>query len=874
VRTRNRGQRGAIAIGAALLMVAGLTASAGTAAPRESTRPDLAVVAEFEDLQGYVGGLPDDALNSGVRTSLISKLRAARASYERGQPCTSANILSAFLDQTQDLRSGDRTGIAEDLYARGDRLRLLLLASAAETVCADPRIGVDPEILVHESDPRHLEATIMFGRPRLSTFQAGGELWTSVEIPEVGLNLDTQGEPGVPILHRLVAVPRGADVTVDSAPIVDRSFHANLLPVQPLPYMNHITPDDFLDELPPDDVFADHPFAKDEGMYASDEPFPEAICSIATFGQARDLQLADLSCAAGRYRAASDELTLFGSIDVSITFVGGSGAFLTETSASPFESAPAVYTESVLNRDILFDHIESDLRQVTCQGEELLILTHADLRSFADALAQWKQAKGIMTSVFEVNDGPGPKPDTAEEVREFIRGRYDVCKIRPSYVLLFGDAEHIPPFYRSHPAAPQKFVASDYPYAVYPQFRGDAAMDFAVGRLPVDPPQAQTVVDKTINYESQPPFKPVFYNTVGLASQFQCCKLDLTDDNIQSPPDGTDQRAFIEIMEDFRNRLMSQGYQGQRIYTETVFGGNANHDPPLPPYTGDPAPKFYDDGASLPSDLLPPFPWDGDAQDIIDAFDDGRFVMVQLDHGGTSGWSHPHFVTSNAKALTNGDLLPVVLGFNCSSGYFDNETDFPGDPTLPSDPTSNSWTSFSEEILRNPNGGAVATIAATRTTNATGNVMIRGALDAAITGILPDFGPSTPHRRLGDMLNHARLHMIDRYGSGANVQGHLLLYNLLGDPTLEMWTENPLELPPFYEEIALFPDFLVIVYRFEGATLTAFQETETGPRPIGRGVVRDGMGTLTYFEEPLAGVPIQVSASAVNGVSEQLSPPA
>jgi hypothetical protein len=855
----------------AVLAAATLMGSAGWADSRTSAATDPAVIAAFDELEVYVAGLPNDVLGRGLRSSLLSKLEAAEAAYRQGRPCTAANVLNAFLEATQDLREGDRTGIAEDLYAKARRLRQLLLASVPEARCADPRIGMEPQIVVHQSDNRHVAAMIAFGEPELSTVQAGGELWTTVEIPGLGLDLDAVGFPAVPMFHRLVAVPHGAEPSLEARPLVSETVDLNLFPAQSPPYMGHVTPDEFLDRLPPDEIFADHPFAKDEAAYAADQAFPRSPCAVTPVGQSRDVVLLDLSCASGQYNPVSDRLTLFGSVEIDISFRGGTGAFLTEASLSPFESAPAVYTDAVLNRDALFDHVAVDPRPISCAGEEVLILTPAELHSFADELAQWKQAKGIITSVFEVNDGPGPKPDTAEEIRDFIDARYDRCKIRPSYVLLFGDAEYIPPFYRPHPAAPEKYVASDYPYAVYPQFRGDDAMDFAVGRLPVDAAQAQTLVDKIVNYESQPPFSPTYYKTAGLASQFQCCRLDLTDDNIQSPPDGTDQRAFIEIMEDARNRLLGQGYSAERIYTETVFGGDPSHDPPLPPYTGDPTPKFYYGGSSLPSALLPPFPWDGDTQDISDAFEDGRFVMVHLDHGGTSGWSHPHFVTADAGALTNGELLPVVLGFNCSSGYFDNETDFPGDPTLPSDPTSDAWTSFSEEILRNPNGGAVGTIAATRTTNATGNVMIRGALDSAIPGILPSFGSATPHRRLGDMLNHARLHMIDHYGNTANVRGHLLLYNLLGDPTLEMWTGNPFRIPRFYEEVVQFPDFLHIVYGFDGAIITAFQETEDGPRAIGRGTVRDGIATLPFFEEPLAGTPIQFSASALNAVSVLLS---
>ncbi len=207
-------------------------------------------------------------------------------------------------------------------------------------------------------------------------------------------------------------------------------------------------------------------------------------------------------------------------------------------------------------------------------------------------------------------------------------------------------------------------IASDLPYAINGPYPFDLGLDFAAGRIPVDVEQAQTVVDKIVQYESSPPFTlPGFFHSVAIASQFQCCRLDTAA--------GTDKRAFIAVVENVRDRLLANGYGVERIYTETVAQD----------YMGDPAPRFYYGGTSLPSALQPPFPWAGSTMDISDAMDDGRFLLIHLDHAGSFGWAHPQFNTNHANALTNGALLPVVLGFNCSSGLFDNETDgFPNEP--------------------------------------------------------------------------------------------------------------------------------------------------------------------------------------------------
>ncbi|MDO8473498.1 MAG: C25 family cysteine peptidase [Dehalococcoidia bacterium] len=144
---------------------------------------------------------------------------------------------------------------------------------------------------------------------------------------------------------------------------------------------------------------------------------------------------------------------------------------------------------------------------------------------------------------------------------------------------------------------------------------------------------------------------------------------------------GTDQRAFIETSELVRNSMLTQGYTVGRIYTKTVDGGGyCLVDPgsgPCPPgqmqqpYNGDSTPRRYFNGTLLPADLGG---GSGSTANIVNAINNGRFLVLHRDHGWEGGWSNPGFATGNANGLTNGGLLPVVFSVNCASGLFDNET--------------------------------------------------------------------------------------------------------------------------------------------------------------------------------------------------------
>jgi hypothetical protein len=613
---------------------------------------------------------------------------------------------------------------------------------------------------------------------------------------------------------------------------------------------------------------------------------------VTPVGQARDLQIAQLSCAAGQYRAASQELTLFDSVEYQVNFSGGEGGFVTEVSLSPFEGTTHNYASGTINERDIYNYALPDVIDRICAGEELLILTHPLFRLAADRLAQWKNDKGIPTRVIEVNDGEGPGPDTAELIDDLIEWRYDNCFVRPSYILLMGDAEFIPPSAYVDSIFSQE-TGTDYRYANYPQFIFDILPDFGVGRIPVDTrSESLRVVGRIIRYESEPPTSDSFYENVSIASQFQCCRMDPNGLPLGGQA-GTDQRAFIETSELVRDELVDEGYTVERIYTETVDLGGYCLDPNCiwvqAPYSGGTTPERYYNGALLPPalGLGSGFNWGAAAtQDIIDAFNDGRFLIYQRDHGDWDEWTHPSFTKDNvSNDLNNALLLPVVFSISCSAGFFDDETNPGADlynyPSVPTDPNLAGETYLAERLLRDRTGGAIGVIGASRHSPSwANNALTLGLFDALWPEMVPTYGDATAKHRLGDILNHAKIYVLnqaDVAGTGEeygfrSVITELFIFHVLGDPTLGVWTKKPVfVLDPEYSMQAGDRELLVS-YATEGATLTAFQETPSGVLPIGRAPVENGMASMEYVQQPDPNTPILLSASLAHAVSLLLTP--
>ncbi len=812
------------------------------------------VARSFEELGNYIAKLPLTILTSAQRSSLGARLKAARGAFAGGDICGSAKALEAFADDVQSLRLGARASIAEDLRNRGWSLRQDILSAARKGQACDgaERFDQAPVVNIGESDNRHLTGSVRFGEPKLWSVEAEGERFTELEIPGVQPGVGEPGMPGVPVLYRLVAVPQGAKASVNFKVGRAQTFPMNLYPFQPQ------APDAVQkgDELkPPADRFPEPKFTKNKDVYASDALYPQVIATATPAGKARDLQLIQLAIAAGQYNPKAQELTLFESVEFEITFEGGKGGFITRSALNPFESAN-VYSDIVLNRVAVDRFVIPDLREIYCGGEQYLILTHPDFRAAADRLAQWKNNKGITTTVVNVNDGAGSGPDGKEQIDSFIEHRWNWCGVRPSYILLMGDAEFIEPFYVS--TSGSATTGSDYPYALLSS-QGDDVPDFALGRIPVDTlAQADIVVDKIIKYESNPPSQASFYKNVGVASQFQCCR--------SGGQTGRDLRSFIETSELARNELLSHGYSVDRIYTKTVEGNGGS------------TPRRFFNGTLLPAaiDASSGFPWNGDTNDIVNAWNDGRFLFLHRDHGWEDGWANPGFTTTNVNNdLNNGDLLPVVFSVNCASGLFDNET-ANGDYG-----TNVNQAYFAERLLRKSNGGAVGMLGDTRNSPTWANsALTRGFFDAVWPNTEPGFGNNTRKRRLGDILNHGKLYLMTQVGVAGttvaptedNLTSELYLWHVLGDPTLQMWTGRPLRvLYPYFKAEWVNSLTLKVKYDIENAQITAFQETKDGIVHIGRAEVIKGEAIISVFQRPVAGAPIQLVASTDDDVSVKLT---
>jgi hypothetical protein len=597
--------------------------------------------------------------------------------------------------------------------------------------------GNNPLLYYDYSNDQELLITFQLSEVIQEEILTPAGLFTKLEVPTLGFIGDI-GSPQLPALTRMYAVPtHDLSLTIIAADPRETREVGRIIPVQ-----NPQT-DSGIDGA--------SEFTYDEDAYQQDVTYPDPLVEIVGVGNIRDIPFVTIRFYPIQYNPARQIATFYDKIQIKL-ICSPQPPLLVE---SDYKQKPFYeYYETMFQnwqgftKHTIFEQ-PSSMKNTGC---DYLVITHQNFYDQAQQLADWKHMTGLMAKTVNVSE----IGSTANQIRQYIQTAYDTWDPRPSFVLLMGDEEFIPTnrLY-THPYS-GGLTPSDHWYTTVDG--SDYYADIFIGRIPADTvAEAEVMVQKILDYEQNPPTLPSFYEDFVVAAYFQ-------DDE----HNGYESRRFVRTSEEVRDYLTSIGYSGERIYC-TESNINPTH------YNN----GYYGNGEPLPPELLrPTFPWNGNANDIITAVNQGIFILNHRDHGMVSGWGDPYFTTSHLSSLTNGDLLPVVFSLNCLTGKFT-----PGE-------------CFAEEFIRKPDGGAVAVFAASEVSYSGYNdYLCRGMYDA----LWPDFdttiGDDVPLYHLGQILNYGKTYMANTWGNAWGYERLTFeLFHVFGDPSLSIYTALPCSL--------------------------------------------------------------------------------
>ncbi len=155
----------------------------------------------------------------------------------------------------------------------------------------------------------------------------------------------------------------------------------------------------------------------------------------------------------------------------------------------------------------------------------------------------------------------------------------------------------------------------------------------------------------------------------------------------------------------------------------------------------------------------------GNTSDIYDAINGGSLMAVYFGHSGSSGWWTPSFDQSDVRDLTNTGLYPLVFGFSCSTGHYEFDE------------------CYGETWIRTANRGAAAYISAstfiywTQSPWHESQNLEKFFFESFFVDGVWEVGPA---------WQAALYRLADYYGDTDVVRDHFEMFNLFGDPALEL----------------------------------------------------------------------------------------
>jgi hypothetical protein len=321
--------------------------------------------------------------------------------------------------------------------------------------------------------------------------------------------------------------------------------------------------------------------------------------------------------------------------------------------------------------------------------------------TYESDVASFAAAKGAQGfDVITHAVAPGTSGTT---IKNYIQGLWGTAD-QPDYLLLVGDTNTIPHWIGQGYGSPD----TDLPYACM-DGPSDWYPDMAIGRFPVRSSlDVSTLVDKTLYYEDGPLADPEYKRRAAFMAG---------SDNYQIT-EGT-HNYVIETW------LEPAGYQCDRLY-EVSHGATT--------------------------------------QDVIDAFNDGRFYGVFSGHGSTTSWvDGPPFSQANVNSLTNENMYAFICSFACYTGSYALAE------------------CFMETWVLAPNKAGLCSWGSSVTSYWTEDDILERVLFDAIFDNSDDI-----RTEAGPIYNEAKMRYLDHFGATPTTRRYFEMYNLMGDPSLPL----------------------------------------------------------------------------------------
>jgi hypothetical protein len=420
------------------------------------------------------------------------------------------------------------------------------------------------------------------------------------------------GNPELPEMVKLLEIPICNALQMEVIPGNYTDYDASALGIQ-----NPIFP-----AQPSYSKSFDGPIAlvKNNTTYSTNAFYGKSeLATVEIKGIMRNINLASISISPIQYNPVTNQIRVYQSIEVKITFVNPN---FTETNRIKQLHASPLF--QVAESNVINPKEGPTFAEMNYTPVKLVIVAP---QMFADQLASyvaWKRRKGFIVDLaLTSNAAVGT---TTTSIKNYLKAQYENATLSnpaPTFVLFVGDVAQIPTFNgvsASH--------VTDLYYATYTT--GDSIPDCYYGRFSAtSEAQLAPQLEKSLMYEQYTMPDPTYLDKAVLVAG--------TDASF-GPTHANGQMNYLA------NNYINTGYGYSTIYTHL-------------------------------------YPASSQAAQIRTEIGTGVGYANYTAHCGSSGWADPSFETSHVPAMANENKYGLMIGNCCQSGMF-GETECFGEALL------------------------------------------------------------------------------------------------------------------------------------------------------------------------------------------------
>ena len=512
-----------------------------------------------------------------------------------------------------------------------------------------------------KSDMTGLKAAFSFSRLDASKIATTrGEL-SEIQI-EGAFPSGNVGEPQLPMITRLIAIPTGA------TPIVTLSGHSETeytlsdygigtISAMQAPIRKNVDPSTV-------------EYAFSEAAYARNSYNDDPIAMVEVLGTMRGITLGRLIVKPVRYNPAAGTVKVFNDIEVNVDFQNGDDV----STKQMFKSTSSPAFNSVYDQIFNFDMLTGGTRDAYTDHPDLynapvkmLVICYSGFKnnSALNEWLQWKLQKGYYVDI-HYTDETGT---TAANIASFIKTKYNASVSAGNaytYLIVIGDTGQVPYYSVDYIDSTAGNVASDLGYASvdYSSNSSDVFPDMYYSRMSVENTTHLTnYINKVLTYE----------------------KFEFTD--------GGDYLNNVILVGGWDATWTSRVAKPTINYATTNYFKSSNTT-----YGG-----FGSGTIKATISTSSTAGYSGTNNGCYQGINNGVCFLNYTAHGDKQEWYQPKLSATQVASLTNTGKYFFGVGNCCLTGNFNNTTT---DYSPGSAIGTNAC--FAEAMIRVPNAGAIA----------------------------------------------------------------------------------------------------------------------------------------------------------------------